>query len=220
MSGNKVSLGQLFKIQDREQNQDAANSEQMKEIKAKIAEESKGQFIPPMLYDKLFDLLIVKIGEVLENIDIGGDILGNAWGKIAELREYRDREQYPPDETFMVPLIDHEVNSEHLPLIELKLKQQLLAKFNIQIAVGLALEGVLLEIQDAKIKKIKIGSCKGIGTISYSEMNLLELPEQEPLELGNLDLGEGIEIAAAEGKEDAKKEDAEPSAENNAKAAD
>ncbi|MFZ4664924.1 MAG: hypothetical protein ACOYME_00680 [Prochlorotrichaceae cyanobacterium] len=151
--------------------------------------------IPGFLQDQMVGMMVSKLGEILGEVDVVGDILGSAWGKAPEILEYLSPD-CPPDETYLVPLIEHEITSEHSPAVEPKFKQQSLGEFIFDIALSLMVEGAILEIRAGRIRKIHIGSCTGTGGMGHQGIQLLEFPEQviEAIKGAITLAGEGLKI--------------------------
>ncbi|MGA1408746.1 MAG: hypothetical protein ACO37W_03285, partial [Prochlorotrichaceae cyanobacterium] len=170
-------------------------SSRIEAVKAKLAEAAERAGLPPASLEYLYTAAIEKIGEILEEIEIAPDILSTAWSKSLELMEYRELlKDAAPDEAVMVPLVNHEVLSEHTPSIELKFKETLVGQFEVVINFGSVLEGVMLAIEDRKIKRIQVGSATAAGGIEFSGLTLFEMPEKSLDWNQVIDLGEGIAI--------------------------
>ncbi|MBI2858985.1 MAG: hypothetical protein HYX90_07895 [Chloroflexi bacterium] len=72
---------------------------------------------------------------------------------------------------------------------------QPVGKIVFNIAISLALKGIILKIQDARIKEIVTGTCTGNGTIKLEGLVIVER-KTEPVSLpGSIRLGEGVPIA-------------------------
>lgn len=167
-------------------------------------QKTKGGSVPPFLQGQVFRVMLSKLNELLDKVDIIEDILAVTWSKSEELFDYLDTEKYPPDEVFMLPLSEHEVASEHNPSVEPYMKEQSLGKFVFNIGINLIIEGVILEIQGGKIKKIHIGSCVGSGSLGCQDSPLLDIPEKEVESVGGVvDLGDGIAIKGGENEGEA-----------------
>lgn len=121
--------------------------------------------------------VIAKLSDELLKIEVV-DILVATWKKNEELAEYLDQKKHPPDQVNLVPLFDHTIESEHEPSIEIRLGETPLQNLQFTVVLELELEGVLLKIQDRKIKEIKLGACKGKGEIKYKETTLVEKETQ------------------------------------------
>jgi hypothetical protein len=128
-------------------------------------------------------------------LDIGlSDILAGAWKKCVALQEYADPAKHPPEEVCMLPLTEHVLKSEHHPYLEVLLGEQALGRIDFDLVLMLTLKGVVLRIQDGRIKGIAAGQCKGEGRLACEGVELLK--EGVSFELpGTIDLGEGLQIA-------------------------
>ena len=122
------------------------------------------------------------------------DVMEKAWKKGRELETYRDTEKYPPDKTFSAHLLEHKITSTHKPDIEIKINQKKVGNVHFAVNVEIAVRGMKLEIQNARIKKIHAGDIKAKGSF-FCEGFLLAERETKPLDLpGTINLGEGLEI--------------------------
>jgi hypothetical protein len=192
MNGAPLTLIQFFSLQNEALLPDRLStlesSGQVSAVKEAAEKQAKGVgwgIIKDQIFEKLKDLLAVGIP----------DILVAAWNKYEILLKYLDREKYPPNESFLVPLAEHCITSEHHPYVEILVNDQPVGKIGFDIKVALTLEGIILKIQDGKIKEIFTGTCKGKGTISCDNVLILEeKTEAVPLP-GSIDLGQGIPIA-------------------------
>jgi hypothetical protein len=174
---------------------DKTDTDKILAIKAKIAEAVEKAGIPPAAVELLYTVAIEKITAILEEIEVFPDILGTVWSKSLELIEYRNLlANAAPGEPVMIPLVNHEVLLDHAPSIDLKFKDVVVGTFEIPISVGMVLDGVMLAIEDRKIKKIQIGSATGVGGVEFAGLPLYEVPEKTIDFNKKVDLGEGIEI--------------------------
>jgi hypothetical protein len=122
------------------------------------------------------------------------DVIRRAWEKGRELEAYRDTEKYPPDKTFTASLVEHTIKSTHKPHVEIRMDEKRVGSVHFAVNIEIAVRGVKLEIQNARIKKIKTGDFKAKGSFSCEGFLLAER-ETNPLDLpGTVDLGEGLEI--------------------------
>jgi|WetSurMetagenome_2_1015567.scaffolds.fasta_scaffold64830_2 hypothetical protein len=130
----------------------------------------------------------------LLNIDIH-EIIAAAWSKYRLLAKYADRAKYPPDETFLVPLSEHTIKSEHKPYIEVIVNDKTSGRIDFAVSVSLSLKGFIAKIQGGKIMGIKTGECKCKGSVTCEGLMLLER-ETASFEMpGSIDLGDGIPIS-------------------------
>jgi hypothetical protein len=137
------------------------------------------------IYRKAVDLLDISVL----------DLLVGAWNKYQALKKYGDKGRYPPTQSVIVPLSEHTVKSEHRPYIEILVNDEPAGKITFEITLSFTVRGVMLLIQDGKIKNVKTGEVKGKGTLKC-EGALLLAQESRPIPLpGSVDLGDGIPIA-------------------------
>lgn len=192
MSEEQLTIEQVL-LSSEEETGDASTEERLlEEVKAateKVGEEVKATW--PVMKE----ILIEKIKELL-NIDIP-DIMTNAWSKYAILQQYTDRDYYPPEETYFVELADHTINSEHYPQIDVTVNGQVVTTIHFYIVLALNLKGLVLRVQDGRIKGIAAGDCLGRGSL-YCENRLLVEKETRSFKMpGALNLREGIPIVKA-----------------------
>jgi hypothetical protein len=122
------------------------------------------------------------------------DVMCWAWKKGHELEAYRDTKKYPPDKTFTVSLVEHKIKSTHKPHVEIRMNQKKVGSVNFTVNVEITVRVMKLEIQNARIKKIRMGDWKAKGNL-FCEGFLLAERESNPLDLpGTVDLGEGLQI--------------------------
>ena len=187
-----LTLSQFFSLKDKELSPDRLSAiesgEQVSAVKGLVLKQTKG-----VGWGVIKDEIFKKLGDLLE-ISIP-DILVAAWNKYEILLKYLDREKYPPNESFLVPLAEHCITSEHHPYVEILVNDQPVGKIGFDIKVALTLEGIILKIQDGKIKEIFTGTCKGKGTISCDNIVILEKKTESVPLPGSIDLGQGIPIA-------------------------
>lgn len=191
MDKSQITLNQFFSFKEEELLQSRLSTmestKKISSLKEVFLKEAKG-----IRWPVAFNEIMKKIGDLL-NIGVL-DIMVMAWNKYSLLLKYLDREKYSPDETFLVPLAEHTIKSEHHPYIEVLINDKMIGKIGFDINISLKLEGIILKIQDGKIKEILTGSCKGEGTISHDDFVIFE-KSLEPIQLpGSIDLGEGMPI--------------------------
>ncbi len=154
-----------------------------------------GAFIEP---------IIAKIGEML-GIDLG-EILGSAWEKVGELRECADTEDGEP---MLVPLAGHAIGTEFEPHLDVKIGKVAIGRILLTVELELALEGVMLKVEDGKILGLEAGSCGASGVLGVSfdtgvgAKELLSLERETPsFELpGVINFGGGIKLPIPGGAE-------------------
>ena len=197
MSEGRVTLADIFNVSKIDKSL-LDGLAQAKDVAGSVGDlastDAAGSVLPPLVKDQLLDMMTQKLGDLLGEIDVVTNILGTAWGQAQELIDWVSGD-ISPHKVYSIPLVTHEIASEHNPAVEPQFKQKSLGEFLFKIALKLSLEGVILEIQDFHIRKVHIGSCTGTGNIGHSNLNLLDFPEQviEGLR-GPIDLGEGIPL--------------------------
>ncbi|MBZ5563046.1 MAG: hypothetical protein LAP13_11585 [Acidobacteriia bacterium] len=122
------------------------------------------------------------------------NVLSGAFNKAREFEKYTDPKKYPPDQVILADLAEHTLKSEHHPYVEVLLNDQPVGRLVFDVAVALVLKGLVLKIQNARIKAISPGSCQAKGSIALEKAVLVERA-LTPLTLpGFIDLGEGISL--------------------------
>lgn len=189
MNNLEITLNQFFSLKELSQSRLSTieSSEKMSLLKEKVSKEIK-----EIRWPVTFNEIIRKVEDLL-NISIP-DIMVAAWNKYRMLLKYTDRGEYSSNETFLVPLAEHTIKSEHKPYIEILINDKSVGKIDFNINISLTLKGIILKIRDGKIQEIQTGSCKGKGTIKCENFVILE-KETESISLpGSINLGEGIPI--------------------------
>ena len=139
------------------------------------------------------------IGHVDQLLDIRlFDIMVRPWKNYRDLAKYLDAEKYPPDRSYLAPLLEHTIVSKHKPEIVVELPPFFKKAIPFDISVELFLKGFTLEIQSGKIKKIYTGQCRGGGSVQCMNVTLLRKVSEDIALPGIINLGEGIPIGKAE----------------------
>lgn len=191
MNTAPLTLNQFFSLKNEELPPDQVSaiesSGQVSAVKESVLKQTKGvgwDIIKTEILEKVEDLL-----------DIGiPDIMVATWNKYRILLKYLDRKKYPANESFLVPLAEHTITSEHHPYLEIMMNEQPVGKIGFDISVALKLEGIILKIQDGKIKEIFTGTCKGKGTIKCDNLILLEKDTPSFPLPASINLGQGVPI--------------------------
>lgn len=186
MNSSEITLHQLFPLKEKILSL-MESSKGVVALKEKIAKE-----VTSIKWPVTFDEIKNKIKDLLD-ISIP-DIMVSAWNKYGILLNYTDKKKYSSNETFLVPLAEHTIKSEHKPYIEILINDKSVGKIDFNINISLTLKGIILKIRDGKIQEIQTGSCKGKGTIKCEDFVILE-KETESFPLpGSINLGEGAVI--------------------------
>jgi hypothetical protein len=135
------------------------------------------------------------------------NIVAKAWCGYKELLKYRDQTMYPPDQTFLLPMEKHTVKSDHNPSLDICINGQQIGTIGFTVSVSLLLEGLILKIQDAKIKEVHIGKCSGEGSIMCESLVIIQKKSPDISLPGSWNLGEGVAIMSVDdiGKDKIKK---------------
>lgn len=135
------------------------------------------------------------IGELL---DVGiPDVLANAWNKSAAVHEHLEKSRQSPGESFLLPLAEHTIESEHTPSIEVLKNGKPVAKLAFTARVVLTVEGAVLRIQNGDIREIQTGQVKGSGTLKCGGAVLVEKETQAIPLPGRVVLREDTSAAAS-----------------------
>ena len=140
----------------------------------------------------IWNSVIDHVGKLLD-IDLA-NIMLRAWKNSFDLSKYADADTYPPDHSYLEPLVEHSISSRHKPKIEVEIDQIISKTIAFDIAIQLKLKGFTLEITGGKIMKIHTGECSGKGSLKCLDVTLLEKALGTVTLPGIIDLGEGIPI--------------------------
>jgi hypothetical protein len=184
----QITLNQIFSSEELSQERMASveSCKKMSSVRARILKEAR------VKWPIAFEIIVEKIADILD-VSIPGIMVG-AWNKYKILVKYADSEKYPPNETFLVPMAEHTVKSEHNPYIEILINGKPVGEINFNITVSLILKGIILKVQGGKVKAINTGTCKGKGTLKCENIVILEKETRSISLPGSIDLGEGIPI--------------------------
>lgn len=106
-------------------------------------------------------------------------ILERAWEKYEEVNQYLDTEKYGNENTFLIPLLEHTVVSQHHPKIEVSLGETHLADIDFDIYFKLILKGIILKISGGEIQGVNAGKCKSKASLSCEGVVLFDDENRE-----------------------------------------
>jgi hypothetical protein len=176
-SETELSVKKLMKADSRDN---------VADLKKKLTQEVK------VVWPVACGFILKEFMEIL-NMKVS-DVMIAAWNQYKALVQYTDEKKYPPGESYLVPLAKHTIESIHKPFLEILVNHHPVGKINFEIIISLAVEGIVLKIQDGKIMEVRTGSCKGGGSIKCEDKLILK-KETGPFSLpGLISLGEGIPI--------------------------
>jgi len=144
------------------------------EIRDKISDLKKeiNKKEPRLKWAKVLEEMLGTSSKLL-NVSLK-DILERAWQTYEEINKYLDTEQYNSDETFLIPLAQHTVVSDHHPEIEIRLAGTYLGKIDFDVHLELLLTGIILKIGQGKIQGVKTGKCRSRGYFACEGISLFE----------------------------------------------
>ena len=122
------------------------------------------------------------------------DIMAAAWNKYELLAEYADQTRDSPQESILVPLAEHTLESEHHPSIEVLVDDRSILQLTFAIDLTLTLQGVVLKIQNGKIREIRPGEASGEGSIKCGESVIVSQEFDSASLPGSIRLDPGLEI--------------------------
>jgi hypothetical protein len=122
------------------------------------------------------------------------DIMAGAWCKYSSLLKYTDPRQHPPDESIVVPLVEHDIDSRHAPAIEVLMNNTPVMKLTFAVNLTLTLKTAVVRIQNARIREIRPGEVLAKGKIAFGPAVIAERKSGTLTLPGSIDLGEGIAI--------------------------
>jgi hypothetical protein len=120
------------------------------------------------------------------------DLCIEGWKKYKEIREFAEKKDGPSD-IHEVALMEHEITLEEEPELEVRFNGALVGRVTFKFEVCLTLEGVLLIIQEGKIKRVRLGRCQCEATLSVGPLSLKA--EGKKMMVGpEIELGDGITL--------------------------
>jgi hypothetical protein len=117
-----------------------------------------------------------------------------AWNKRDEIRKYADASQYPPEQTNVVWLSEHELKQTFKPSVEVRVGGIPLPKLVFTASVTLTMHGAKLVIRSGKITHVRLGDVTAATQLSAGKAELVKRDVKKWSLPGELALGEGIRI--------------------------
>lgn len=143
------------------------SSEKIAELREKI-----GKKVPQMKWAAVYNEVMGTCSELLD-LKLK-NIVEGAWRQYQQVEEYLGQGESDPEATFLVPLINHTIVSEHHPKIEIRIDEVPMGKIDFEIHLELELSGIILKIKESRIDGVKAGSCKCKGSFSCEGIVLFE----------------------------------------------
>jgi hypothetical protein len=123
------------------------------------------------------------------------ELIGQAWSKARELREYADPVKHPPEETSIVHLGDHAVTCEVHPVLEVRLGDVALPELRFTVNVVAKFKSVALTIRGGAIRAVAPGVCSALAELKYRSVTLKREETPELRLPGRFDFRSGLRIA-------------------------
>jgi hypothetical protein len=117
-----------------------------------------------------------------------------AWNKRDEIRKYADPSRYPPDQTNVVWLSEHQLKQTVKPSVEVRVGVVPLPKLVFTASVTLTLHGAKLVIRAGKITHVRLGDVTAATQLSAGKAELIKRNVKTWSLPGELALGDGVRI--------------------------
>jgi hypothetical protein len=165
------TLNDLFNIENNEEIDSnfskVESSENLASIKADKKLFIKGiewEILRKEILKKIIDLLDVDVVKIIVNSWIDKDFF-------EQINKIKDA---APDETIIVPLVEHTVESTHNPYIVIMYNGEVVHKINFEIKVDFHLRAIILSFQNKKLKEISSGECDITGELLCENIKVLD----------------------------------------------
>jgi hypothetical protein len=198
MSEANLTMKDMFEVQnakDAAQSMSAAKQQELETsqaaavLKEEIAKKSR-----LIQWSAVKDVLFERTVEALD-IPVRAFLMP-AWKKYREILEFADVEKHPASEVNLVSLVEHTVKVEHHPYLQVTYRGVEIPKAELEFTLtgDLTLQGVILKIQNGKIKAIQGGAIKWSGELLLENKSVLKKESKSYALTGNFELGEGMPI--------------------------
>lgn len=123
------------------------------------------------------------------------DVVGDAWGKLDTLLQFRDTSKYPAGSTNDFVLHEHEIALKRTPSVELVVNGAPTGvHLQFELKLGLTIASAVLKIRDARIVGADLGKVHGGGAFSCAEIKLAERNTSAVRLPGKLSFAPGVAI--------------------------
>ena len=184
MPNAEPTLGDLFPMSKEELSQKLSSAIDSDHDKAKGWSAPVRQMVVDDVSRRFGELLDVRLA----------DIMAGAWCKYKSLLQYADPRRYPPDESVVVPLAEHDIDSRHAPAVEILMNNTPVLKLTFAVDLTLTVRGAVLRIQNARIREIRPGNVSAKGKIAFGSAVIAERKTGTLTLPGSIDLREGFLI--------------------------
>jgi hypothetical protein len=133
-----------------------------------------------------------KVGEMFDIPLIG--LLTGAWKDFRELADAADPDRHTANETVVVALFDHEFEASFTPHIDIEVSGMKAVRVDFEIAAGIELEGIELEIRGGVIRAVRLGSIFATVSLKCQGLTLFEQSSQKLQLPGEIRLSPGVPL--------------------------
>lgn len=130
-----------------------------------------------------------------EALDISlGELLAKAWVDSRRILEAANPDLHAPDETVLVPLVEHSIHSQHKPTLEFTINGEAVCSIEFVVDLSLELQEVVLHIRGGRIRKLVGGSCHAQAALLCEGVELVRRETRDLSLPMSVDLGEGVSV--------------------------
>jgi hypothetical protein len=122
------------------------------------------------------------------------DILATAWKDYQALLDCADPAKHTADETINLPMVDHRIETTLKPCLDIVVDGRQPLRLTFEIACEIELKGLVVKVQDASIRALRIGSCRAKGSVKCEGVLLIKRETRELDLPGRIVLPHGIPI--------------------------
>ncbi len=198
MSQENLTMRDMFEVQNAKDATQAMGATKQQELEtstaAAVLKEEVAKKSKLIRWSAVQDVLFEKMVEALDIPVV--TFLSPAWKKYREILEFADAEKHPANEANLVSLAEHTVKVEHHPYLQVTYRGVEIPKAKLEFTLrgDLTLQGVILRIQNGKIKAIQGGAVKWSGELLLENRSVLKKESKSYDLTGGFELGEGIPL--------------------------
>jgi hypothetical protein len=94
------------------------------------------------------------------------------WAFAKELQSYKDAEKYPPDETAVLKLGEHELSGTFNPVVTISCEGKVVCKLTFELFLSGAFNAVSISIRNGRITACGGGECALTMTLKFRDVDL------------------------------------------------
>jgi hypothetical protein len=198
MSEANLTMKDMFEVQNAKDGAQAVGAAKQRELEASQAAAAMKEEIAKksrlIQWSAVEDVLFERTVEALDIPVL--TFLMPAWKKYREIVEFADIEKHPASEVNLVSLAEHTVKVEHHPYLQVTYRGVEIPKAKLEFTLtgDLTLQGVILKIQNGKIKAIQGGAMKWSGELLLENKSVLKKESKSYDLTGKVELGDGIPL--------------------------